>query len=88
MYPQNIICKNTGRLVLKQTSFSALASKLNTGLINKGWYGMFFACKVLRIADVSNVSPSSEHESAFFLSNPNNLHVLLVIDTVCECPGT
>ena len=24
----------------------ALASKLNMGLINKGWYGMFFACEV------------------------------------------
>ena len=27
---------NTGRLVLKKMFFSALASKLNTGLVNKG----------------------------------------------------
>ena len=27
----------------QKTVFSVLASKLNTGLINKGSYGMFFA---------------------------------------------
>ena len=33
------------KTVLKKTLFfSALVSKLNMGLINKGWYGMFFAC--------------------------------------------
>ena len=39
-----VLGKNTGRPVLKKTVFYALASKLNMGLINKGWYGMFFAC--------------------------------------------
>ena len=33
---------------------------LPTGLINKGWYGMFFACGIWCVADVSSVSPSSE----------------------------
>ena len=37
---------NTGRLVLKNTVYSALASKLNMDLINKGSYGMFIACEV------------------------------------------
>ena len=31
-----------------------------TGLINKGWYSMFFACGIWCVADVSSVSPSSE----------------------------
>ena len=30
------------------------------GLINEGWYGMFFACGIWYLADVSSVSPSSE----------------------------
>ena len=30
------------------------------GLINKGQYGMFFACGIWCLADVSSVSPSSE----------------------------
>ena len=30
------------------------------GLINKGWYGMFVACGIWCLADVSSVSPSSE----------------------------
>ena len=52
---------NPGRLVLKRTGFfSAWASKLNTGLINKGCYGMFVACGIWPVADVSSVSPSSE----------------------------
>ena len=34
------------RLVLKKTVFSVLGSKLNMGLINKGWYGTFFTCWV------------------------------------------
>ena len=40
----------TEKLVLKLYYFSALASKLNTGLINKGWYGMFFACGIWCVA--------------------------------------
>ena len=32
----------------------------NMGLINKGWYGMFIACGIWCLADVSSVSPSSE----------------------------
>ena len=35
-------------------------SKLNTGSINKSWYGTFFACGIWCVADVSSVSPSSE----------------------------
>ena len=51
----NSIGWNTGRLVLKKI---ALVSKLNMGLSNKGWYGMFFACGVwCCIANVSSVSP-------------------------------
>ena len=53
----------TGRLVLKKTVFSAWASTLNMGLINKGLYGMFVACGIWCLADVSSVSPSSEHDS-------------------------
>ena len=34
-----------------------------SGLINKGWYGMFVACGVWCLADVSSVSPSSEQTS-------------------------
>ena len=30
------------------------------GLINKGCYGMFVACRIWCLADVSSVSPSSE----------------------------
>ena len=30
------------------------------GLINKGWYGIFVACGIWCLADVSSVSPSSE----------------------------
>ena len=30
------------------------------GLINKGWYGVFFACGIWCLADVWSVSPSSE----------------------------
>ena len=30
------------------------------GLINKGWYGMFFASGIWCLDDVSSVSPSSE----------------------------
>ena len=33
------------------------------GLINKGLYGMFVACGIWCLADVSSVSPSSEHDS-------------------------
>ena len=33
------------------------------GLINKGWYGMFFACGIWCLADISSVSPSSEKGS-------------------------
>ena len=50
----------TGRLVLNKNCFSAWASALNMGLINKGWYGMFVACGIWCLADVSSVSPSSE----------------------------
>ena len=38
--------KNTARLVLEKTAFSAWASKLNTGLKQR-LYGMFFACEVV-----------------------------------------
>ena len=34
--------------------------KLNMGLINKGWYGMFFAWEVWYIADVWSINPSSK----------------------------
>ena len=33
-------------MTLKTTCFSTLANKLNMGLINKCWYGMFLACEV------------------------------------------
>ena len=42
----------------KQLQFNI--TKLNMGLINKGWYGMFVACGIWCLADVSSVSPSSE----------------------------
>ena len=37
-----------------------------TGLIKKGSSGMFFACEIWFVADVSSVtsSPSSEHDRA------------------------
>ena len=44
----------------EKNCFSASASTLNMGLINKGWYGMFVACGIWCLADVSSVSPSSE----------------------------
>ena len=59
MYHYRVILTITGRLVLKKTVFSALVSKLNTRLVNKGWYGMFFARGIWCVADVSSVSPSS-----------------------------
>ena len=31
-------------------------------LINKGWDGMFFACEVWCVADVSSISPSLEQK--------------------------
>ena len=51
---------HTGKLVLKKTAFSALESKLKMSLIKKGWYGMYFACKIWCKADVLSFSPSSE----------------------------
>ena len=48
--------------------FSVWASTLNVGLINKGWYGMFVACGIWCLADVSSVSPSSKQ--ALLLSCP------------------
>ena len=42
----------------EKNGFSAWASTLNMGLINKGWYGLFVACGIWCLADVSNVSPS------------------------------
>ena len=44
----------------EKNCFSAWASTLNMSLINKGWYGMFVACGIWCLADVSSVSPSSE----------------------------
>ena len=38
-------------------------------LINKGLYGVFFACEVWCIADVSSVSPSLEQSHLSILSN-------------------
>ena len=35
------------------------------GLINKGRYGMFVACGIWFLADVSSVSPSSEQTEGF-----------------------
>ena len=32
----------------------------NMGLINKGWYGMFFTYGIWCVADILSVSPSSE----------------------------
>ena len=55
---------NLGRPDLKKKLFffSAWASTLNLGLINKGRYGTvcFVACGIWCLADVSSVSPSSE----------------------------
>ena len=42
---------------------TALASTLNMGLINKGCYGMFVACGIWCLADVSSVSPSSKQSA-------------------------
>ena len=45
----------------EKNCFSAWASTLNMGLINKSWYGMFaVTCVIWCLADVSSVSPSSE----------------------------
>ena len=49
--------------VTSSLCFSAWASTLNVGLINKGWYGVFFACGFWCLDDVSSVSPSSCHIS-------------------------
>ena len=40
----------------KNPAYSVLTSKLDMGFINKGWYGMFFACDVWCTADVSSVN--------------------------------
>ena len=44
-------------LVLKKTVFSVWTSKLNTGLINQGLYGMFIAYGIWCVADILSVSP-------------------------------
>ena len=54
------VISDTRRPVLKKTVFIAWASTLIMGLINKGLYGMFVACGIWRLADVSSVIPSSE----------------------------
>ena len=38
--------------------------EMNMGLINKGWYGIFVACEIWCLADVSSVIRSSEQTSA------------------------
>ena len=48
----------TRGLFFEKNCFSALASEVNMGLINKGCYGMFFAREVWCIADVSSVRQS------------------------------
>ena len=47
----------------EKNCFSAWASTLNVGLINKGWYSIFVACGIWCLADISSVSPSSEQNS-------------------------
>ena len=49
----------------EKSCFSAWASTLNMGLINKGWYGMFVACGIWCLADVLSISPSSEQTAAW-----------------------
>ena len=41
------------------------------GLINKGWYGMFVASGIWCLADLSSVSPSSEHTHACIYTRIN-----------------
>ena len=49
------------RLVLKKLFFLrwCRVNWIRVNLINKGWYGMFFACGIWCVADVSSVIPSS-----------------------------
>ena len=51
----------------EKNCFSAWVSTLNMGLINKIDNGMFVACGIWCLADVSSVSPSSEQTLFFFL---------------------
>ena len=61
---------SSARPVLKKPdTFSALASKLNVGLINKGWYGMLFAREIWCIADGSSVNPKSSPRNISYTPN-------------------
>ena len=44
------------------------------GLINKGWYGMFVACGIWCLADVSSVIPSCSDEG-LTLETPAKHHI-------------
>ena len=58
--PTSGYAHNTRRLVLKKTVFSAWASTLNMGLINKVDMVCLSPVGYGVLADVSSVSPSSE----------------------------
>ena len=47
------------RLVLKK-NFFCVGEYAEYGFDQQGWYGMFVACGIWCLADVSSVSPSSE----------------------------
>ena len=50
------------------------------GLINKGWYGLFVACGIWYLADVSSVSPSSElHQSVNHLLSLKELQIYIIL---------
>ena len=58
-----ILCQLTidhWKTSFEKNCFSAWASMLIMGLINKGWYGMFVACGIWCLADILSISPSSE----------------------------
>ena len=67
----------TRRLVLKKICFSAWASTLNMGLINKGLYGMFVACGIWCLADVSSVSPSSERTCFYMTTTCHKIKLVM-----------
>ena len=54
--------------------FYALASKLNTGLINKGWDGMFFACGVYwnPTGEKHTISTFVDQTRIIFLTSPGH----------------
>ena len=79
-----LIKKKVHQFCIKQTKFMT-----NTGLMNKGWYGMFFACGVWCAADIPSVGPSSEQtaitRNVSYTSNPTGKKhtISILVDQTC-----